>query len=125
MTDTYSIELIEEKLTEFGLLSCDIKGIKTLLTKPEWKPEIGQVVRAKGSHGSAYVGWTDNSTYYETRPLNKTEVGPDWIPAKDNWAIDAIQNIKIEAEKNTMISSCWLKTLIGQALSEHGIATGE
>ncbi len=90
--------------------------LKDELLKSEWKPngeqlyydEMKQCYRTIFEHG-----------YHEPRKLTQTEVGSDWIPAKDNWAIDAL--IEISSTDVPFKSVEQIENYVRQALSEHAI----
>ena len=86
------IEAIESAIKKYSLkhdedtlgVICAEKVIAEL-TKDKWVPEIGQIVyftktNLPATWAKVHLGQLKTASY---RPLNQTEVGPDWIPRID------------------------------------------
>jgi len=130
MTDTYSIEdfslafnEVHSQIGEGSRVSGEEMRERIIaeLTKPEWQPEDGQVYwyPPDDEGDTGYEIGKEGSHYaHSLRPLTQQEVGSDWIPAKDNWAIDALKGIaSYEIPRGKRIT----ESIAIKALSEHGI----
>jgi hypothetical protein len=87
MTDKYTIEEIGKAIhdeymeNDFGGSTDFPEKVIKRLTKPEYEFREGEVAINKASGAPMLVAWPEDMHEPKSyRPLNQTEVGPDWIP---------------------------------------------